>query len=721
MKKWYHNSETHEKRQFESPPGGNWEPGMGQKQKTVHCHNPKTGEGKRFPADAIPDGWTRGMGNSGKSLYHNPVTGEVRKFFQQDVPDGWVKGGIPGRRWFHNPETGEQRLFDENSLPTLPWVRGSLTRWYHNPRTGEQYFGKEPPDGWVLGKSTVWYHNPETGSQGQFCENKAPAGWVKGRGHLWYNPDTGQHIFAASSPGDKWKQSHSSLGSKWFFDPETSTRQRVTEGSHEDHWVRGMQKENLVLAVDSVGKSQFFLSKSDIPEGWTDKFIWCHNDSTGERRRFPQDAVPDGWSKGMGLETTCWYHHPETFERGKYVEAPADWVEGQGTPKRVWAYNSDISERKQVDPDEVPGGWELGRGGTWCYDPKTLEQRLLFEVPEGWVEGFAASKVLVKVEGKHELMSLAEAIESNSNIVKMPETKKMISLPQKKLRDTIYEHCGEAFYFTDPFDLVSADHPLAIEFNGTWYHKTSKVSAGKPADYHFKKREQAEEQGLRLIHVDEHLWNDPRCQPIFLSNIAAACGKTRKVFARKCEFREIDGRTARLFMEKNHMQGHTRAARKFALFFEDEMVMVMTFRNPISKNYGVETEIARAASVLGTTVVGGSSKLLKNAMREMGIKSVLSYCDMRWGTGKSYEAMGFELQCINQMGYGYVKPATGEYTVRQTFQKHKLLKMIEEGTMVAPPEGVKLQEGTITAANGWYPFFDAGQAVYVLRVDEVPV
>ena len=72
----------------------------------------------------------------------------------------------------------------------------------------------------------------------------------------------------------------------------------------------------------------------------------------------------------------------------------------------------------------------------------------------------------------------------------------------------------------------------------------------------------------------------------------------------------------------------------------------MTVRTPVQKRYGNVCELARMCFKLGTSVRGGASKLLvrveelAKAEQRVGI---LSYAELRFGTGAVYEKCGFSL------------------------------------------------------------------------------
>lgn len=62
-------------------------------------------------------------------------------------------------------------------------------------------------------------------------------------------------------------------------------------------------------------------------------------------------------------------------------------------------------------------------------------------------------------------------------------------------------------------DLYCPDYNIGIEFNGDYWHSSLFVDK----TYHYNKAKLAEQNGVRLIQIYEHQWNDPRVRPIIES------------------------------------------------------------------------------------------------------------------------------------------------------------------------------------------------------------
>lgn len=191
-------------------------------------------------------------------------------------------------------------------------------------------------------------------------------------------------------------------------------------------------------------------------------------------------------------------------------------------------------------------------------------------------------------------------------------------------------------------DIYIPSHHIGIEFNGTYWHS----DLYKPKDYHYKKTLAAEAAGIRLIHIYEYEWLDPILKPkiIELLRIAFGC-PTRVIYARQCEVREIDDKTAAALNNAVHLQGHRRAQLTYGLYFHDELVQLMSFSqtryNRNLKGPG-EWEIIRGCPGSNNIVVGGVSKLFSHFVKDHSPSKVFSYCDLNKFNGASYEALGMK-------------------------------------------------------------------------------
>ena len=191
-------------------------------------------------------------------------------------------------------------------------------------------------------------------------------------------------------------------------------------------------------------------------------------------------------------------------------------------------------------------------------------------------------------------------------------------------------------------DIYVPSKKLGIEVNGTYWHS----NLFKAKSYHQEKSKLAEKAGIRLIHIWEYEWLDPVQQNKIKMMLDIALGRVQtRIYAKNCEIRQISNKEAKALNDKVHLQGHRDAKVTYGLFYNNELVQLMSFsqtrynRNLKNSN---SWEIIRGCPGSNNIVVGGVSKLFKHFIKEYDPQEVFSYCDFNKFDGKSYEAIGME-------------------------------------------------------------------------------
>ena len=189
-------------------------------------------------------------------------------------------------------------------------------------------------------------------------------------------------------------------------------------------------------------------------------------------------------------------------------------------------------------------------------------------------------------------------------------------------------------------DIYIPTKKIGIEFNGDYWHS----SLFQEKTYHFDKSKLAESKGIRLIHIYEYEWNTMKDKIIQLLKIALGIADN-KIYARKCEVREITNQEAKVLNDKVHLQNHRNAQVTYGLYYHGELVQLMSFsRTHYNRNLKGDNswEIIRGCPGSNNIVVGGVSKLFSRFIRDYDPDEVFSYCDFNKFDGKSYEAIGMK-------------------------------------------------------------------------------
>ena len=257
------------------------------------------------------------------------------------------------------------------------------------------------------------------------------------------------------------------------------------------------------------------------------------------------------------------------------------------------------------------------------------------------------------------------------------------SKPEKEIAKFLSEHTktvlNKRFYFTEDrkryheIDIFLPDYNIGIEYNGVYFH--SEISGGKNKNYHITKTNFFEEKGIQIIHIFECEWLEKK--EIIKSVLLSKINKNKNViYARKCEIRTIDSKTANEFLIENHIQGKCLSSVRYGLFHENKLVSLMTFgKSRFNKKYN--WELIRFCNIKNTSVIGGFSKLLKFFIKN-NEGSIISYADRRFSNGNIYLKNNFKLLQKSSPNYFYLK-LKGYRTLlsRQNFQKHKLRNVLD--------------------------------------------
>jgi hypothetical protein len=216
-------------------------------------------------------------------------------------------------------------------------------------------------------------------------------------------------------------------------------------------------------------------------------------------------------------------------------------------------------------------------------------------------------------------------------------------------------------------DIYIPSKKLAIEFDGIYWHN----ELYKDKNYHLNKTLACEEKGIDLIHVFEDDWRYN--QNIMKSMIASRLGVyQRKIFARKCEIKEINKDSAKRFFNENHLQGFVKCDYYLSLLYNNQIVQCVAITEKGWHDGNVE--LTRMVTKLNIQVIGGFSKLMKSIYDKYH-SSITSYVFRAWFNGKGYLASGFKIVKENPPSYSYV--LNGKRIHKSHFRKNKLKKMYE--------------------------------------------
>ena len=179
-------------------------------------------------------------------------------------------------------------------------------------------------------------------------------------------------------------------------------------------------------------------------------------------------------------------------------------------------------------------------------------------------------------------------------------------------------------------DFLIPEFNLIIECNGLYWHS----ELFKTKMDHFQRREIFNSLGYRLLsfYEDQILYQEEICKSIIEN--ALKINKNR-VFARNLQILKVEKQKAKIFFKDNHLMGIGKGG-VLGLYKQDTLVSAIQYfvrREAI--------EISRFCNLMGFSVVGGYSKLMKSVIKETNIKRMSTFIDLNYGTGEYLKLFGF--------------------------------------------------------------------------------
>lgn len=238
-------------------------------------------------------------------------------------------------------------------------------------------------------------------------------------------------------------------------------------------------------------------------------------------------------------------------------------------------------------------------------------------------------------------------------------------------------------------DIYIPSLKLGIEYCGLYWH-CEYVSNKKNNLTNFKKKHMnkfldAENKNIHIITIFSDEWDLRKAQiKNFLKAKMKLCD--RKVYARKCDIKEIPWDIAKNFLEKYHIQGKPSSSKySLGLYYKEELLAVLTSSPHHRQGHSSTFVLNRLCFKDGVYVIGGSSKLNKKLLeycKKNKYKSLISWSDNRFSKGDVYKSLNYNLSENLKMDYSYVDGSKdGRWSKRQSKQSNKKANLLKKGAV----------------------------------------
>lgn len=219
-------------------------------------------------------------------------------------------------------------------------------------------------------------------------------------------------------------------------------------------------------------------------------------------------------------------------------------------------------------------------------------------------------------------------------------------------------------------DIFIPSLNVGIEYNGLRWHSEL---FGKDRNYHLNKLKDANKKCVKLIQIFEDEYINHKeivinkiCHILKINNI-----NKQKIYGRKCVIKEISNSDAKIFLNRNHIQGYKRSKVHFGAFYDDKLIGVMSFTKT-KKEWILE----RFASDYEYKCNGVGGKLFHAFLNKYSPNLVVSFADRRWTINDDnfYTKIGFKFDCYVRPDYSYYNNGTSNRIHKFNFRKKILNK-----------------------------------------------
>jgi very-short-patch-repair endonuclease len=276
------------------------------------------------------------------------------------------------------------------------------------------------------------------------------------------------------------------------------------------------------------------------------------------------------------------------------------------------------------------------------------------------------------------------------------------SIKEKEIKEAIenlgfdcLSNCRNVLPSGKEIDIYIPSEKIAIEFDGLYWHN----ELNKDKDYHLSKTIECEKLGIKLIHIFEDEWMHKKDAIVsFLKKLFGVSDVNIK--AELCIVKSVDKIDSEKFLKENNIQGYKPSSIRYGLYYNDELISIMTFRK-IKQNSN-DYELINFCYKTNYNIYDASQKLFNHFISQYHPTCVISSIDRRFNNNDYLIDMGFQQ-------FGTIKP-TYYYVVgmerknKTTFNKKTLIEVY------SCPQNVT--EHQFCLSKKWYRIYNCGSVLY---------
>ena len=209
--------------------------------------------------------------------------------------------------------------------------------------------------------------------------------------------------------------------------------------------------------------------------------------------------------------------------------------------------------------------------------------------------------------------------------------------------------------YGEELDIYLPSLNIGIECNGVYWHSTK----FKDKDYHYNKWKKFKDNNINVLFIWEDDWKNK--QDIIKSILLNRLGYSNVINENNYIVKEVNQNLTREFLNNNYIEGYTLSKLNLGLFYNNELVSLMTFSN---------NKLLRYCDKLNYSIKNSDIILFNYYIKNYYKKEIVSYCNMELFSTDMYIKLDFGFDSHIRTNFYWTK-GSKRYN-RYNYRKNKL-------------------------------------------------